>query len=126
MEYSGHESHSICSKSPSPIKESFLEKVSPVQLLEAVSPMDASTVSSCPTPGTPVFDEPDVSEVATTAAPATTAFPPAVSCTPVPMQHKVFKSFFSTDLSVEDIDRQLEARREMLVREAREENAKDG
>merc|ERR1719369_656681 len=88
--------------------------------------MDTSTVSSCPTPGTPVFDEPDVSEVATTAAPATTALPPAVSCTPVPMQHKVFKSFFSTDLSVEDIDRQLEARRELLVREAREESGSAG
>jgi len=122
-EVSGPENES---KSPSPMKETFLEKVSPRQMLEAVSPMDTSTVSSCPTPGTPVFDEPDVSEVATTAAPATTALPTAVSCTPVPMQHKVFKSFFSTDLSVEDIDRQLEARRELLVREAREENARDG
>jgi len=117
------------SKSPSPMKETFLEKVSPRQMLEAVSPMDTSTVSSCPTPGTPVFDEPDVSEVATSttteAAPTTTALPPAVSCTPVPMQHKVFKSFFSTDLSVEDIDRQLEARRELLVREAREESTRE-
>ena len=36
----------------------------------------------------------------------------------VPSQHNVFKSFFSTDLSVEDIDRQLEAKREALVKEA--------
>merc|ERR1719242_1347935 len=36
----------------------------------------------------------------------------------VPAQHSVFKSFFSTDLSVEDIDRQLEAKREELAREA--------
>lgn len=36
----------------------------------------------------------------------------------VPSQHTVFKSFFSTDLSVEDIDRQLEAKREALVKEA--------
>ena len=34
---------------------------------------------------------------------------------PEPSQHSVFKSFFSTDLSVEDIDRQLEAKREELV-----------
>merc|ERR1712012_1096540 len=33
----------------------------------------------------------------------------------VPAQHSVFKSFFSTDLSVEDIDRQLEARRVELA-----------
>ena len=36
----------------------------------------------------------------------------------VPSQHTVFKSFFSADLSVEDIDRQLEAKREALVKEA--------
>ena len=36
---------------------------------------------------------------------------------PVPSQHCQFKSFFSTDLSVEDIDRQLEAKREALVKE---------
>jgi len=120
---------SMSSKSPSPMKESFLEKVSPLHLLEAVSPMDTSTVSSCPvSPGTPVFDEPDVSEVEAAAAAgpaAATALPPAVSCPPVPRHHKVFKSFFSTDLSVEDIDRQLEARRELLVREAREESARE-
>eukprot|EP00090_Calanus_glacialis_P034307 TRINITY_DN5751_c0_g1_i1.p1 TRINITY_DN5751_c0_g1~~TRINITY_DN5751_c0_g1_i1.p1 ORF type:complete len:978 (-),score=410.05 TRINITY_DN5751_c0_g1_i1:711-3257(-) len=118
---------SMSPKSPSPMKESFLEKVSPLQLLEAVSPMDTSTVSSCPTPGTPVFDEPDLSEVNPAAAvpTAATALPQAVSCPPVPMHHKVFKSFFSTDLSVEDIDRQLEARRELLVREAMEENARE-
>ena len=37
-----------------------------------------------------------------------------------PSQNSQFKSFFSTDLSVEDIDRQLEARREALVKEAAE------
>eukprot|EP00092_Neocalanus_flemingeri_P038323 GFUD01041722.1.p1 GENE.GFUD01041722.1~~GFUD01041722.1.p1 ORF type:complete len:2117 (-),score=667.90 GFUD01041722.1:649-6999(-) len=118
----------ISPKSPSPIKEPLLEKVSPLQMLEAVSPMDTSTVSSCPTPGTPVFDEPDVASVdaAAAAIPAAAAsLPVAVSCPPVPRQHKVFKSFFSTDLSVEDIDRQLEARRELLVREAREESARE-
>ena len=41
--------------------------------------------------------------------------------TKVPSQNSQFKSFFSTDLSVEDIDRQLEARREALVKEAAEE-----
>jgi len=127
MDDSRPEDLSISPKSPSPMKESFLEKVSPLQLLEAVSPMDTSTVSSCPTPGTPVFDEPDLSEVdpAADVRTSATALPLAVSCPPVPMQHKVFKSFFSTDLSVEDIDRQLEARRELLVREAREENARE-
>merc|ERR1719471_925132 len=39
----------------------------------------------------------------------------------VPAQHSVFKSFFSTDLSVEDIDRQLEARRVELAKEAEQE-----
>jgi len=112
--------------SPSSIKESLLEKVSPVsQLLEAVSPMDTSTVSSCPTPGTPVFDEPDLAVTVDSDVTAATPLPPAVSCPPVPMQHQVFKSFFSTDLSVEDIDRQLEARRELLVREARDEIARE-
>ena len=44
------------------------------------------------------------------------------STTPsVPAQHSVFKSFFSTDLSVEDIDRQLEARRVELAKEAEQE-----
>ena len=32
----------------------------------------------------------------------------AANVPPVPSQHCQFKSFFSTDLSVEDIDRQLE------------------
>ena len=40
---------------------------------------------------------------------------------PVPSQNSQFKSFFSTDLSVEDIDRQLAAKREALVKEAAEE-----
>merc|ERR1719510_2877004 len=40
---------------------------------------------------------------------------------PVPSHHSQFKSFFSTDLSVEDIDRQLQAKREALVKEAAEE-----
>merc|ERR1719510_2517598 len=39
----------------------------------------------------------------------------------VPSQNSQFKSFFSTDLSVEDIDRQLAAKREALVKEAAEE-----
>jgi hypothetical protein len=30
---------------------------------------------------------------------------------PTPVQHSVFKSFFSTDLSIDDIDRQIEAKR---------------
>ena len=44
---------------------------------------------------------------------AATPLPPAVSCPP----DEVLKPFFSIDLSVEDIDRQLDARRELLVRE---------
>merc|ERR1719150_854432 len=39
----------------------------------------------------------------------------AAAAPPVPSQHLQFKSFFSTDLSVEDIDRQLEAQREALL-----------
>ena len=34
---------------------------------------------------------------------------------PAPVQHSVFKSFFSTDLSIDDIDRQIEAKRMELV-----------
>jgi hypothetical protein len=38
--------------------------------------------------------------------------PPASEDRPVaPVQHSVFKSFFSTDLSIDDIDRQIEAKR---------------
>jgi len=37
---------------------------------------------------------------------------------PEPAQHSVFKSFFSTELSVEEIDRQLETKREQLARES--------
>ena len=33
----------------------------------------------------------------------------------VPSQHTVFKSFFSTDLSVEDIDQQLESKQEAIA-----------
>lgn len=36
---------------------------------------------------------------------------------PTPIQHSVFKSFFSTDLSIDDIDRQIEAKRIELARE---------
>jgi len=36
---------------------------------------------------------------------------------PTPIQHSVFKSFFSTDLSIDDIDRQIEAKRVELARE---------
>jgi len=39
----------------------------------------------------------------------------AANVPPVPSQHCQFKSFFSTDLSVEDIDRQLEVQRSALV-----------
>ena len=34
---------------------------------------------------------------------------------PTPVQHSVFKSFFSTELSFDDIDRQIEAKRVELV-----------
>ena len=34
---------------------------------------------------------------------------------PTPVQHSVFKSFFSTELSFDDIDRQIEAKRMELV-----------
>ena len=57
------------------------------------------------TPGDPDHD--DKTEVAI-----------AATLPPVPSQHCQFKSFFSTDLSVEDIDRQLEAKRSALVQEA--------
>merc|ERR1719410_2578446 len=112
-------------KSPIMCKETPLATDSNDQCFE--STMDTSTVSSCPSPGTPVFDEPDVSEVdtATPTALLANALPSAISCPPVPIQHKVFKSFFSTELSVEDIDRQLEARRELLARESREETARE-
>jgi len=37
---------------------------------------------------------------------------------PTPVQHSVFKSFFSTELSFDDIDRQIEAKRMELARES--------
>lgn len=42
---------------------------------------------------------------------------PADEKPPTPIQHSVFKSFFSTDLSIDDIDRQIEAKRIELARE---------
>ena len=73
---------------------------------EAMSPVSSFPAS----PGTPVFDEQPVVESGSGTA-SCAAIPS------VPSQHKGFKSFFSTDLSVEDIDRELEARREELARE---------
>ena len=69
-------------------------------------------------------EEPELSS-AEPEGPSPSPSPPpssVASTTPsVPAQHSVFKSFFSTDLSVEDIDRQLEARRVELAKEAEQE-----
>ena len=40
-----------------------------------------------------------------------------VAKTPTPIQHTDFKSFFSTNMSIDDIDRQIEAKRVELARE---------
>lgn len=47
-------------------------------------------------------------------SPPSLAAPPVQA--PTPVQHSVFKSFFSTDLSFDEIDRQMEAKRLELVR----------
>ena len=69
-------------------------------------------------------EEPELNS-AEAEGPSPSPSPPpssVASTTPsVPAQHSVFKSFFSTDLSVEDIDRQLEARRVELAKEAEQE-----
>jgi hypothetical protein len=50
-----------------------------------------------------------VSAAAAVASPA--PGPPPEDRPSAPVQHSVFKSFFSTDLSIDDIDRQIEAKR---------------
>merc|ERR1719264_509337 len=90
-----------------PIENSTSDDAKPTEVLpERFSPMEEK-------------EEPEPEGPSPSPSP-----PPSsvASTTPsVPAQHSVFKSFFSTDLSVEDIDRQLEARRVELAKEAEQE-----
>merc|ERR1719490_410989 len=90
-----------------PIENSTSDEAKPTEVLpERFSPMEENQEHE-PEGPSPSPSPPPSSVASTTPS--------------VPAQHSVFKSFFSTDLSVEDIDRQLEARRVELAKEAEQE-----
>merc|ERR1719192_2652159 len=99
-------------------KEDFKEDSTPTVTKKAEVPFERSSSLK--------EDEEHEATPAEREEPSPSPSPPpssvASTTTPsVPAQHSVFKSFFSTDLSVEDIDRQLEARRVELAKEAEQE-----
>merc|ERR1719278_2019021 len=99
-------------------KEDFKEESTPTVTKKAEVPFERSSSlkedeEHEATP--PESEEPSPSPSPPPSSVASTTTPS------VPAQHSVFKSFFSTDLSVEDIDRQLEARRVELAKEAEQE-----